>query len=49
MDELRRLENEVFGLTENSCLFYMRLLKESQDEEDTCLCINDKRRKKRLF
>jgi len=51
VDKLRELENEVFGSTEKSCLFYMRLLKEPQNKEDAYLCMNDKRneRKKELF
>jgi len=44
VDELRKLENEVFGSTEKSCLFYMRLSEEPQNKEDAYLCMNDKRK-----
>ena len=44
VDELRKFENEVFGSTEGSTLFYMRLLKEPKNKGDAYLCMNDKRR-----
>ncbi len=44
VDELRKFESEIFGSTENSSLFYMRLLEEPQGKEDAYLCMNDKSR-----
>lgn len=45
VDELRKFENEVFGSTENGCLFYMRILNFPQSIGDAYLCMNDKRKK----
>jgi CRISPR-associated protein Cmr1 len=45
VDKLRKFENEVFGSTEGSTLFYMRLLKEPKNKGDAYLCMNDKRKK----
>jgi CRISPR-associated protein, Cmr1 family len=33
VDKLRKFENEVFGSTENGCLFYMRILNFPQNME----------------
>jgi CRISPR-associated RAMP protein, Cmr1 family len=45
VDKLRKFENEVFGSTENGCLFYMRILNFPQNIGDAYLCMNDKRKK----
>jgi CRISPR-associated protein Cmr1 len=45
VDKLRKFENEVFGSTENGCLFYMRILNFPQKLEDAYLCMNDRREK----
>ena len=48
VDELRNFESEVFGSTENSSLFYIRLLEEPRNKEDAYLCMNDNSIKKYL-
>jgi len=45
VDKLRKFENEVFGSTENGCLFYMRILNFPQNIGDAYLCMNDRREK----
>jgi CRISPR-associated protein Cmr1 len=45
VDKLRKFENEVFGSTENGCLFYMRILNFPQNIGDAYLCMNDRRKK----
>jgi len=45
VNDLRNFENEVFGSTENSASFYMRVINEPQRKEDAYLCMNDRRKK----
>lgn len=45
VNDLRNFENEVFGSTENSASFYMRVINEPQKKEDAYLCMNDRRKK----
>jgi len=39
VNDLRNFENKVFGSTENSASFYMRVINEPQKKEDAYLCM----------
>jgi CRISPR-associated protein Cmr1 len=43
--ELRKVESDVFGSTENAALFSMQLLNEPTRAYDTYLCMNDRRKR----
>jgi len=46
VEGLRKFESEVFGSTENSSPFYMRIVEIPKNIEDAYLCMNDKRKKR---
>jgi len=45
MEELRKVESDVFGSTENAALFSMQLVNEPTQAYDTYLCMNDRRKR----